>query len=845
MTGNKINFGIGGKFGQINPRDFKAGIRQGWQRIANDNIDTIFDKLDQNKNGILEQTELDTLLQQLGKYSKDSKITQREAKKILEGLDLKNIDEKVLFKLLEQMNKESKGISSSSDTNNDGLIDSITYNKNERGTVRTLNFDEQGNLTSSIYQQGDSEEVYDANGNLLKEETVDESGQKVTKEYTYDNAGNKIGEKISASDGSVTEIKYGADGKKIEEKTTKDSTTTTIKYNATTGEQESKTVQKGAVTEHYDENNKLTKKETDKGQGLKETIEYEYNENGECVKETKTSPDGIKTIKEGDKVTVIQTDGSKEVTENGKTQKYDKDGNLINENQQSVNNAFKNGVAKVKIEGKATGLTSNDYEGELRLPKGATVQDGSYPQELRMTLPSGYGENATMKLKLIDAENGIYSTSTGDRNFQLVADENGNISVKAVNVEELQSKLDANLETYRKIAEEKQAALEESQIKDLTISQQEEILSKAKADFEAQLASDGWAGKTADAISILWGSENRATKVQEDIDVYSQQLQELKDAKAQGEEQFKQKFKEIFGVDYNSDNIKAYIENPNDETYAKAYGTTNDIAQRVAKYNESQQKGASAVKTSVVIAGSVAAGIATGGASIAATAAIAGASTAALRMATEVSDLATNDVKGDITGQKLDEIAMQAAIEGAISGVTAGVVKGTGSLMGKAAQTATKSATSSVTSSAVAKTTSNATSGAVAKAATNTASNTAGRAASGAASNAAGAAGKTAGSAASNAAGAAGRTAGKAAGTVIKEALDDISSRIAKDGLKSLTPKDLSQLSKILKVEPSQIQSLSRKQVLQLLKQFHPDKCGLEYANQITSILNALLKNAV
>ena len=325
------------------------------------------------------------------------------------------------------------------------------------------------------------------------------------------------------------------------------------------------------------------------------------------------------------------------------------------------------------------------------------------------------------------------------------------------------------------------------------------------------MASDGWAGKTADAISILWGSENRETKVRADIETYTQQLQQLKEAKAQGEEQFKQKFKEIFGVDYNSDNIKAYMENPNDETYAKAYGTTNDIAQRVAKYNESQQKGASAVKTGVVIAGSVAAGIATGGASLAATAAIAGASTAALRMATEVSDLATNDVKGDITGQKLDEIAMQAAIEGTISGVTAGVVKGAGNLMGTAAQTATKSATSSATSSAVAKTTGNATSSAVAKASTN----------------------------------AAGKAAGKAASTAIKESLDDISSRIAKNGLKSLTPKDLSQLSKILKIEPSQIQSLSRKQIVQLLKQFHPDKCNLEYAHQLTSILNELLRNAV
>ena len=66
-----------------------------------------------------------------------------------------------------------------------------------------------------------------------------------------------------------------------------------------------------------------------------------------------------------------------------------------------------------------------------------------------MTLPSGYGKNALMKLKLVDPQQGIYETTRGDRQFQISIDANGNISVKAANVDLLKSKLDANIEKYR------------------------------------------------------------------------------------------------------------------------------------------------------------------------------------------------------------------------------------------------------------------------------------------------------------------------------------------------------------------------------------------------------------
>ena len=78
----------------------------------------------------------------------------------------------------------------------------------------------------------------------------------------------------------------------------------------------------------------------------------------------------------------------------------------------------------------------------------------------------------------------------------------------------------------------------------------------AQKSFDEQRASDGWAGKTADAISILWNSKNRAKLVQADIDTYKEQVIEL-DSSIK-ENQFKDKFKEMFDVEYNHSNIEIY-----------------------------------------------------------------------------------------------------------------------------------------------------------------------------------------------------------------------------------------------------------------------------------------------
>lgn len=78
----------------------------------------------------------------------------------------------------------------------------------------------------------------------------------------------------------------------------------------------------------------------------------------------------------------------------------------------------------------------------------------------------------------------------------------------------------------------------------------------AQAALNGQLAMEGWAGKVADSVSVLWNSKNRATLVQSDLDVYKQQVDELKDSIK--ENKFTQKFKDIFGVEYNNKALEQY-----------------------------------------------------------------------------------------------------------------------------------------------------------------------------------------------------------------------------------------------------------------------------------------------
>lgn len=209
------------------------------------------------------------------------------------------------------------------------------------------------------------------------------------------------------------------------------------------------------------------------------------------------------------------------------------------------------------------------------------------------------------------------------------------------------------------------------------VNAQKETVKNARAAFQQQLDSDGWAGKTADAVSVLWNSDNRAVKVDEDLKIYENQVKELQQAQSKGAAKFSAKFKEIYGVDYNPANIAAYEANPTDENYKKAYGTKNDIHKRVMDYNASQQQGAAVVKITVEVGGAIALGaatIATGG--IAGGIAVAAGATFVADVAVETTDRMSS--ANGLQDGELGQIAQNAVTDAVIAGTTLGAGKALG-----------------------------------------------------------------------------------------------------------------------------------------------------------------------
>lgn len=211
----------------------------------------------------------------------------------------------------------------------------------------------------------------------------------------------------------------------------------------------------------------------------------------------------------------------------------------------------------------------------------------------------------------------------------------------------------------------------------------------AQKAFNAQMEKDGWAGDLADGISRAWtwatDSKNSANYVREDLKNQKKNVQDLQKAAKQGDAQFKAKFKEIYGINYNQAAMDAYMANPSEANYKKAFGSkVKNIKTRVDKYNQSQDTGAVAVKTTAKVAAGVAVGVATGGVGAAALGATA-LGTAAASVAIEETDaLKVTDAvtKGKFEfreGTDHKKILTDAAWDGAsvLAGGAVGKVAGT------------------------------------------------------------------------------------------------------------------------------------------------------------------------
>ena len=211
----------------------------------------------------------------------------------------------------------------------------------------------------------------------------------------------------------------------------------------------------------------------------------------------------------------------------------------------------------------------------------------------------------------------------------------------------------------------------------------------AKADVDKQLAQDGWAGDIADGVSKLWNNklgeklgintENTASQVREFFQKHDQNMKALKSAAQKGDAEFEAEFKKIYGKQYSKEALKEIQD---------------ELAKRSSDYVQSQQTGATVVKTSAKIGAGVAVGVATGGTGFVALGAAAAATTAA-SVAIEESD------RAHITGHHTDSSGKTVKDKGTFREGTDhakimkdaaidGVAVLAGGAVGKAAQVAAK-----------------------------------------------------------------------------------------------------------------------------------------------------------
>ena len=200
-----------------------------------------------------------------------------------------------------------------------------------------------------------------------------------------------------------------------------------------------------------------------------------------------------------------------------------------------------------------------------------------------------------------------------------------------------------------------------------------ENLQKAQKSFKKQQAKDGWAGKTADAVSSLWGSENRSSKVSKDLESHSKIIAQLMKSVNTNSADFADKFKKTFGVMYDENAVTEYLANPNEETYHKAFGNKNNIQERVEKYNQSQEVGAEAVKTGAKIAATAAAATAIVASGGTVGVVMAGGLSAGASLAVDTSDRAS--AEQNMTTQDAVDITKGAIIDGITVGSAGKIAK--------------------------------------------------------------------------------------------------------------------------------------------------------------------------
>lgn len=412
FSDNGISFG---KNKKINFSNFNGIHRDDLKAEKGVLKDSLFAKYDKNKDNVLDETELQFLQNDIQGFAKNEKLSKRETKKFYKSLGLENnksLKRDDLYNFLSTIQADKDSIASASTSSESGTT-FVEYKPDENNAIkREVYSNEQDGSHKPVAEQV----LYDENHVL-------------TTLYKEDGTIHKFDVRDNMQFLTVT----NSDGKtKMLQEMNKDTNETVTTEFADDGETiASKYRENGAITEYLDPNNdRVTMRVTDKGNGVTEKVKYDYNEDGSYKttlldandkpvssvtkkgdKELATS--SITTSEDGS-TTEIVTSGEGENVQRTKVVK-DKDGNVttkvnIDENGNAVayNHKVNEGENWYGIVQAKYGITDYKTTMEIvhQLKKNANVRRSSsvMPSEIELPPTVKLKNGQEIALKDIDAK---------------------------------------------------------------------------------------------------------------------------------------------------------------------------------------------------------------------------------------------------------------------------------------------------------------------------------------------------------------------------------------------------------------------------------------------------------
>ena len=272
--------------GIVDTTHFKGGIKK--EQLENEQQKAIFDMVDTDKNGVLDENEMQKFKEQLETTAGNEKLSKREAGRLLKQNNLKNINKKEVFQFVNQLAQNSKNIEQSQVLEENGQKTIIITYKD--GSQETINPDKTTQIaTTDLETKAVTTKFYDENKALTQESVVQQNGDSEVTTFADNQPQQKT---ITLADGTKTTVIDYRDGKEISSTVTEGATTSSFEY--------------------IDGKPRIIKKVVDKGNGGKAESTYVYNENG-SVTETTEEPNKktVTILVDGKPQEITITEGNK------------------------------------------------------------------------------------------------------------------------------------------------------------------------------------------------------------------------------------------------------------------------------------------------------------------------------------------------------------------------------------------------------------------------------------------------------------------------------------------------------------------------------------------------------